>query len=66
MATSEAGLLPLYSQWNAIDTWGLNDEWIAHHGEITADYLDRYKPELIIFHAHFSPLSSADHTRSLS
>ena len=56
MATSEAGLLPLYSQWNAIDTWGLNDEWIAHNGGITADYLDRYKPELIIFHAHFSPL----------
>ena len=56
MATSEAGLLPLYSQWNVIDTWGLNDEWIAHNGGITADYLDRYKPELIIFHAHFSPL----------
>ena len=56
MATSEAGLLPLYSQWKAIDTWGLNDEWIAHNGGITADYLDRYKPELIIFHAHFSPL----------
>ncbi len=56
MATTEAGLLPLYSQWNAIDTWGLNDEWIAHNGDITADYLDRYKPELIIFHAHFSPL----------
>ena len=56
MATSEAGLLPLYSQWNAIDTWGLNDEWIAHNDGITVDYLDRYKPELIIFHAHFSPL----------
>ena len=57
MATSEAGLLPLYSQWKAIDTWGLNDEWIAHHGGITSDYLDRYKPELIVFHAHFSPLA---------
>ena len=56
IATSEAGLLPLYSQWNAIDTWGLNDVWIAHNVGITADYLDRYKPELIIFHAHFSPL----------
>jgi hypothetical protein len=40
IATSEAGLLPFYSNWNAIDTWGLNDEWIAHHGEITAGYLD--------------------------
>lgn len=56
MATTEAGLLPYYSQWNAIDAWGLNDQWIAHHGEITEAYLDQYKPELIIFHAHFSPL----------
>ena len=57
MATSEAGLLPLYSQWKAIDTWGLNDEWIAHNGGITPAYLEQYKPELIIFHAHFSPLA---------
>lgn len=56
LATSEAGLLPLYSGWSAIDTWGLNDEWIAHHGEITPAYLDQYKPNLIVFHAYFSPL----------
>lgn len=56
IATSEAGLLPLYSGWSAVDTWGLNDEWIAHHGEVTTEYLDLYKPELIVFHAYFSPL----------
>ncbi len=56
LATSEAGLLPLYSGWEAVDTWGLNDEWIAHHGEVTAAYLDQYKPDLIVFHAYFSPL----------
>ena len=56
IATSEAGLLPFYSNWNAIDAWGLNDEWIAHHGEITDDYLNQYKPNLIVFHAYFSPL----------
>jgi arabinofuranosyltransferase len=56
LATSEAGLLPLYSNWDAVDTWGLNDPWIAHHGEITEAYLDAYKPELIVFHAYFSPL----------
>jgi hypothetical protein len=50
MAVSEAGLLPLYSGWKAIDTWGLNDQWIAHHGEITESYLDRYKPEVIVLH----------------
>ena len=56
IATSEAGLLPFYSNWKAVDTWGLNDEWIAHHGEITEGYLDQYKPNLIVFHAYFSPL----------
>ena len=56
IATSEAGLLPFYSNWTALDTWGLNDEWIAHHGEITEGYLDQYKPNIIVFHAYFSPL----------
>ncbi len=56
LATSEAGLLPLYSGWTTVDAWGLNDEWIAHHGEVTATYLDEYKPDLIVFHAYFSPL----------
>jgi len=56
IATSEAGLLPFYSSWDAIDTWGLNDEWIAHNGDITQQYLDQYKPHLIVFHAYFSPL----------
>jgi arabinofuranosyltransferase len=55
MATTESGLLPLYSHWRDIDTWGLNDQWIAHHGQITEAYLDSYKPELIMFHAPFSP-----------
>jgi arabinofuranosyltransferase len=56
LATSEAGLLPLYSNWAAIDAWGLNDEWIAHNGGITEQYLDLHKPDLIVFHGYFSPL----------
>jgi arabinofuranosyltransferase len=59
LATSEAGLLPFYSKWTAIDAWGLNDPWIAHHGEVTDEYLERYKPQLIVFHAYFSPLVPA-------
>lgn len=55
MAVSEAGLLPLYSGWTAIDTWGLNDPWIAHNGGVTASYLEQYKPHVIMFHAYFSP-----------
>jgi arabinofuranosyltransferase len=56
IAITEAGLIPFYSGWNAIDTWGLNDQWIAHHGMVTEQYLDQYKPHIIMFHAYFSPI----------
>jgi hypothetical protein len=55
LVTTEAGLLPLYSTWRAVDAWGLNDAFIAHHGAVTEAYLDRYRPEVIVFHAYFSP-----------
>jgi hypothetical protein len=55
LVTTEAGLLPLYSGWRAVDAWGLNDAFIAHRGGITDEYLDRYRPEVIVFHAYFSP-----------
>jgi len=66
MAVSEAGLLPFYSGWNAIDTWGLNDPWIAHHGGITQEYLERYRPHLIMFHAYFSPVVPTNPERRAS
>jgi hypothetical protein len=50
IATTEAGLLPFYSEWNAIDTWGLNDQWIAHNSGVTEAYLDKYKPEVFMIH----------------
>lgn len=56
IATSEAGLIPYYSGWDAIDTWGLNDQFIAHNGSITVEYLDLYKPHIIMFHDYYSPL----------
>jgi hypothetical protein len=55
MAVSEAGLLPFYSGWRALDTWGLNDQWIAHHGEITEEYLRGWNPDIIMFRAECSP-----------
>jgi hypothetical protein len=55
LATTEAGLLPLYSQWRAVDAWGLNDQHVAHQGGIDEAYLDRYRPEVILAHAYFSP-----------
>jgi len=58
MAVSEAGLLPFVSRWRAVDTWGLNDPWIAHHGGLTAEYLGRHRPEVVMFHAYFSPVAT--------
>jgi len=51
MATSEAGLLPLYSRWRALDAWGLNDREIAHGDGITTQRLAELRPDLIIYHA---------------
>jgi arabinofuranosyltransferase len=56
IATTEAGLVPYYSGWDAIDTWGLNDQFIAHNGGLTVEYLDKYKPHIIMFHDYYSPL----------
>lgn len=56
IATTEAGLLPYYSGWDAIDTWGLNDQFIAHNGSITVEYLDQIRPHIIMFHDYYSPL----------
>lgn len=47
MATTEAGQLPLYSGWRTVDTWGLNDSWVAHHG-LTEEYLERNHPAVIV------------------
>jgi hypothetical protein len=56
LATTEAGILPLYSGWRTVDTWGLNDQKIAHEGSITARRLEAFNPDVIVFHASFSPV----------
>ncbi|MBE0671367.1 MAG: hypothetical protein IH588_12320 [Anaerolineales bacterium] len=56
IATTEAGLLPYYSGWDAVDTWGLNDQFIAHNGTLTVEYLDEYRPQIIMFHDYYSTL----------
>jgi len=63
LATTESGLVPLYSRWRTVDAWGLNDQWIAHHAGVTEAYLDRYQPEVILFHAYFSPIALPASTR---
>jgi arabinofuranosyltransferase len=49
LVTSEAGYLPYYSGWIAIDAAGLCDDHIAHNG-LTADYLLDLRPTVIMFH----------------
>lgn len=55
LATTEAGILPCYSQWRALDVWGLNDKWIAHKQVVSTEYLDRYKPEVLMIHTAILP-----------
>lgn len=50
VATSEAGLIPLRSEWNALDLWGLNDTAIAHRGYLAPADLDRAAPAVIYIH----------------
>lgn len=50
LATTEAGLLPLYSEWRSVDTWGLNDQRIAHAGELPIEYLQERWPAVIMHH----------------
>ena len=55
MAVTEAGLLPFYSGWTALDLWGLNNENIAHHG-LSAQDLTRASPDLVMI--HWNPTST--------
>jgi hypothetical protein len=59
MATTEPGILPLYSNWRALDTYGLNDQALAHGADLD-DVLDRFHPQLI--HLHLYSLNNAPDT----
>lgn len=50
LLVSEAGALPYYSGWDAIDAGGLNNEYIAHNG-LSISYIERFDPTVIMFHA---------------
>jgi hypothetical protein len=50
MVMTEAGDLPFYSEWRAVDAIGLNDAYVAHHDHQLSDaYLDSYHPEIIMY-----------------
>jgi arabinofuranosyltransferase len=50
MVMTEAGDLPFYSEWRAVDEGGLNDAFVArNHGLLTEAYIDRYQPEILMY-----------------
>ncbi|HWZ50356.1 MAG TPA: hypothetical protein VNW54_02720 [Granulicella sp.] len=51
MVVTEAGIIPYFSDWRAIDAWGLNDSNIVHDKRgLTPEYLDANHPAIIMFH----------------
>lgn len=66
MVVTEAGDLPFYSEWRAIDALGLNDAYIAHHEHYpTAAYLDQYKPEILLYRVWGDYSSNAEYRAQL-
>ena len=49
MVTTEAGTLPYYSGWEAVDAWGLNTPTFAHRPITPAD-VEAAAPTLIVLH----------------
>ncbi len=49
LATTEAGIVPLYSGWRALDTYGLNDRELAHGADLI-ERLDSFRPQVIEIH----------------
>ena len=54
IVASEAGWIPYFSRWRAIDPFGLNDEYVAHHG-LSFEYLDQQQPDVIMYHQVKNP-----------
>ncbi len=54
IVATEAGWIPYFSRWRAIDPFGLNDEYVAHHG-LDFAYLDRQEPAIIMYHQVKNP-----------
>jgi arabinofuranosyltransferase len=61
LTTTEAGVIPYFSTWRSIDSYGLNDAEIVHNPQgLTEAYLDKNHPAILIFHLSPDGLSSAD------
>jgi len=69
IAVTAAGAIPYYSQLKTIDILGINDQWVARHGEIpfsrpghqrraTLNYLLERNVNLLIGHPQFVPIET--------
>ncbi len=54
VVATEAGWIPYFSRWRAIDPFGLNDEYVAHQG-LDFAYLDQQEPAIIMYHQVKNP-----------
>ena len=54
VVATEAGWIPYFSRWRAIDPFGLNDEYVTHHG-LSFDYLDQQGSDVIMYHQVKNP-----------
>lgn len=48
VAVGDAGAVPYFSMWKTIDTYGLNDVYIAMTGNHNPDYIFRKKPDIVV------------------
>jgi hypothetical protein len=54
VVATEAGWIPYFSRWRAIDPFGLNDEYVTHNG-LSFDYLDQQGSDVIMYHQVKNP-----------
>lgn len=54
LAVADAGAIPYYSQWNAIDTFGLSEIHIALTGDRSPAYILGLRPDLVILISRYA------------
>jgi hypothetical protein len=62
MLTSEAGAIPYYSGWPAVDLLGLTSEHIAHRG-VSREFLERLGPSIVVMLDNLDDPRGTDESR---
>lgn len=65
VAIADAGAVPYYSKWKAIDTFGINDVHIAMSGKHDPQYVLDQNPDVVVLISHnrdkFEPIHEWEH-----